>query len=96
MNYLNDSRYYGAQVFFTKGNEYLARRMQEAFNTNLNSPLKEKILSNSIYMYKELKIPGILIECGFLSNEKERNLLISDEYQNKIVKTIIDGLMDYY
>jgi N-acetylmuramoyl-L-alanine amidase len=92
MNYLNDSRYYGAQVFYTGGNEDLAADIQ----SNLNSPMKEKKLSNSIYMYKKLVIPGVLIECGFLSNDRERNLLQNDEYQDKLVKSIVKGLIKYY
>ena len=96
INYLNDSRYYGAQVFYTNGNEELARDIQQAFRDNLASPMTEKKLSNSIYMYKNLKVPGVLIECGFLSNDKERKLLLNDDYQNKIVKSIINGLLKYY
>ncbi len=96
INYLNDSRYYGAQVFYTKGNEELAKNLQQAFRDNLASPRTEKKLSNSIYMYKNLKVPGVLIECGFLSNDKERKLLLNDDYQNKIVRSIINGLLKYY
>ena len=47
-------------------------------------------------MYKKLKIPGVLIECGFMSNYKERNLLVTSEYQDKIVDAIIDGVINYY
>lgn len=92
MNYLDDSRYYGAQVFYTDGNEVLARNIQ----SNLDSPLKEKKLISSIYMYKKLKVPGVLIECGFLSNDKERSLLQDSDYQDKLVDAIIEGLLEYY
>ena len=47
-------------------------------------------------MYKKLKIPGVLIECGFISNNKERELLNSDDYQDEIVDSIINGLIKYY
>ena len=96
MNYLNDSKYYGAQVFYTASNEELAKVMQKSLIDNLNSPREAKKLSNSIYMYKQLKVPGLLIECGFLSNDKERKLLLNSEYQDKLVKTIINGLLNYY
>ena len=96
MNYLIDSRYYGAQVFYTEGNKELASLLQDSLIRYVESPLREKELSNSIYMYKKLKIPGVLIECGFLSNDKERRLLITDDYQNKIVNAIVDGLLRYY
>ena len=92
MNYLDDSRYYGAQVFYTDGNEVLASYIQ----SNLDSPLKEKKLISSIYMYKKLKVPGVLIECGFLSNDRERSLLQDSDYQDKLVDSIIEGLLEYY
>lgn len=96
MNYLIDSRYYGAQVFYTEENKELASLLQDSLIRYVESPLREKELSNSIYMYKKLKIPGVLIECGFLSNDKERRLLITDDYQNKIVNAIVEGLLRYY
>ncbi len=96
INFLDNSKYYGSQVFYTKGNEELANKMQDSMKKNLKSPMGAKKLPNSIYMYKQLEVPGVLIECGFLSNKNERELLITDEYQDKIVKAIIDGLIAYY
>ena len=77
---------------FTDANADLARDIQNSFD----SPLKEKLLDSSIYMYKRLSIPGVLIECGFLSNDKERKLLQDGEYQDKLVKSIVKGLIKYY
>lgn len=96
MNYLTDGRYYGGQVFYTNENEKLAQVMQNSFKSNLNSPMDAKVLKNTIYMYKQLEKPGLLIECGFLSNAHEKSLLVTEEYQEKIVNTIIDGLLKYY
>lgn len=96
INYLSEKKYYGAQVFYTDGNELLANAIQNEFIKYLDSPLKEKRLSNDIYMYQRLNIPGVLIECGFLSNVKERNLLLQDEYQLKIAKSIVKGVLVYY
>lgn len=96
MNYLLDSRYYGAQVFYTDENENIANVIQESLIKNLNSPMKAKKLNNSIYMYKQIKIPGVLIECGFLSNSAERNKLTTENYQMDIVRSIVEGLLEYY
>lgn len=96
INYFSEKKYYGAQVFYTDGNELLANSIQNEFIKYLDSPLKEKRLSNDIYMYQHLKIPGVLIECGFLSNVKERNLLIQEEYQLKVAKLIVKGILVYY
>ena len=96
INYLDNAKYYGAQVFYTKGNNDIADYIQEEFINDLKSPMNSRILSNDIYMYKNLNIPGVLIECGFLSNSKERKLLIDDSYQYKIVRSIVKGLINYY
>lgn len=96
MNYLTQPEYYGGQVFYTDGNEKLANVMQQSFVDNLKSPREEKKLIDTIYMFKQLKVPGVLIECGFLSNKNERYLLNNSDYQDKIVQTIIKGLIKYY
>lgn len=96
INYLDNNKYYGAQVFYTKDNKELAKVIQKELKKDLDSPMNEKKLSDSIYMYKKLTIPGVLIECGFLSNKRERNLLINDEYQTKLVNSIVQGVKNYY
>ena len=47
-------------------------------------------------MYSKLNVPGILIECGFLSNGIERNKLITEDYQKKIAKSIVKGVLEYF
>lgn len=96
INYLDNAKYYGSQVFYIEDNLELASAIQSEMIEQLKSPLKERELDNDIYMYKKLDIPGVLIECGFMSNTKERSLLVTDKYQSKIVKSIIDGLIKYY
>lgn len=96
INYLEDKSVYGAQTFYTEENKLLAHVIQDSFQSYLNSPLEEKKIVDSIYMYKQLKVPGVLIECGFLSNQKEKNLLQSGEYQLRLVNSIVNALINYY
>lgn len=96
LNYLTNAKYYGAQVFYNKDNYELATSIQEYLNNNLKSNREVKEIPTSTYMYKKLEKPGVLIECGFLSNNEERAKLITEEYQNKLAKTIADSLVKYY
>lgn len=99
LNYFNQSAYFGPQVFYTKeikSNEKIAKRLQEELNKSLNSTRKTKITNNRNYMYSKLNVPGILIECGFLSNSNERRNLQKTDYQKKIAKTITKGIINYY
>lgn len=93
-NYLTNTNYYGAQVFYDKDNEKLASFIQARLNT-ISHPREYKKMPN-VYMYDKLNMPGVLVEVGFLSNDYERNLLITDDYQMKIAEQIVWGIIDYY
>lgn len=97
LNYLTDNRYSGAQVFYNNvKNKEIALVIQEALNTKLNGKREVRKIPSKTYMYDKLKIPGVLIECGFLSNYEEMKKLITKEYQNKLALIIKEGIISYY
>ena len=97
LNYLTDSKYSGAQVFYNnEENKEIAMVIQETLNNKLQNNRDIKKIPQKTYMYDKLTVPGVLIECGFLSNPKEKNLLNSTSYQQKIATTIKDALINYY
>lgn len=97
LNYLGDSSYSGAQVFYNnEENKEIAMVIQDELNKKLGSNREIKKIPSKTYMYDKLTIPGVLIECGFLSNYKEKELLTSSDYQQKIAQVIKDALINYY
>lgn len=96
LNYLTNTAYYGAQVFYNQKNENLAKKIQNYLNENLDTDREIKKIPSSTYMYDKLKTPGVLIECGFLSNYKERNHLITEEYQKRLAQVIAMSIVKYY
>ena len=100
LNYFTQSKYYGAQTFYPESNKdgkALASCIQNEFkrvvdNSN-NRVIKPR---NDLYLLKDCKIPSALIECGFLSNEKEAKLLNDEEYQEKIAWAIYSGIQKYF
>lgn len=97
-NHFSDSYYHGAQMFYakTEGSKELAGLMQTAFVTALNpgSNRKEK-QAEGIYLMKHIDKPGILIECGFLSNHEEEAKLKKVDYQKKICCVIVSACSQY-
>lgn len=97
LNYLSDSSYSGAQVFYNNDtNKEIAAVIQETLNKELNGDREIKKIPSKTYMYSKLEILGVLIECGFLSNEAELNKLKTTEYQQKLAKTITKAVINYY
>ncbi len=96
LNYLSDASYYGPQVFYDKENEKLALTIQKIMNDKLKGDREIKKIPSDTYMYSKLNIPGVLIECGFLSNGNERNKLIKKEYQQEVAKSIKEGILKYF
>ena len=52
-------------------------------------------LTNSLIVIRETKMPSVLIECGFLSNENERDMLNDENYRQKIVTSIAQAVYDF-
>lgn len=96
LNYLSDSSYSGPQVFYTKDNKLLAEVIQKNMNNYLKGNREVKTMPKDTYMYNKLKVPGVLIECGFLSNGIERNKLITKDYQREVAKAITQGILEYF
>lgn len=89
----------GAQTFFygtSKEGEKAAELMQEQLITTLDKENRREAKNNSsYYLLKKTETPIIIVECGFLSNRKEAELLITDEYQEKAAWAIHLGILRY-
>lgn len=98
LNSISSSTWRGAQVFYDDVNEKnidIANLFQEQLKQDLKTTRKVKEISTML-MNRKIKIPGILIEAGFLSNPNDRYLLRQDDYQYKICNSIRNGLIKYF
>ena len=74
----------------------LAQNIQENIikTTNANDlGIKE---SKGLIVTQKTEMPSCLVETGFLSSTKERQKLANDEYQDKIVEGIYNGIKSYF
>lgn len=95
-NFLADRTRYGGQVFFREGDENSVA-FAECIQFRLNSLSGRDVsaLKGDFFMLECTDAPSVLVECGFLSNAREEQLLITDEYQNKIAEAIFQGTIAY-
>ena len=98
LNYISNSKWKGLQIFYNnknRENEIIANNLTsylKEVSSNIREPKKENIY----YMYKQINIPGVLIELGFLSNANDRYRLTREEYQNKIAENIANSIERYF
>jgi len=100
MNKFSDSKYSGPQVFFSanhKDSKPLAEQIQQEMIAVLKPPSERTVkqAGKEIYLMQKAKIPAVLIECGFLSNDREEQLLMNEEYQKKAAWAIYCGIIKY-
>jgi len=100
LNSFPQSKYYGAQTFYKKGCEKsrkLANIIQEELKNVLDKENNRMPQTrDDVFLLREVTIPSVLVECGFLSNRNEEILLNDEKYQEKIAWAIYIGIMRYF
>lgn len=99
-NSFPQEKYRGAQVFYyasSDNGKQLAQSIQTSLKTFVDPDNKRMVKdSNSYFILKQTNIPGVIVECGFLSNYAEAKLLSTEEYQDKIAWAVYIGIMQFY
>ena len=89
----------GAQVFYfrsSKEGETLAKMLQRQLLTELADGNKRQAKANGdYYLLKNSPCTFAIVECGFLSNPREAELLITEDYQEKVAFAIHLGILEY-
>ena len=96
LNWYNNSYYGGVEVLYNninKNNKLLSEKISNEFK--INGIKTRKNIPTDLYLYKNTRVPGVLIECGFLSNANDRYQLKQKAYQKRISKIITDGVIKY-
>lgn len=90
-NYFPQDQFRGAQVFYAENEQSkaMAEAIQKCFVDTLNVGSRRRTKEGKgIYLLEKCSVCGVLVECGFLSNQQEEYLLRQSEYQKKLVCVI--------
>lgn len=100
-NKFEDEQYSGTQVFYSPNNPE-SSVLAESIRLSVTGLLQNdntrqcKESTSSIYLLHNAKIPAVIVECGFLSNINERELLKTEKYQCEMAYAIYCGFLEYY
>ena len=87
-----------AHSMYAKNNKSaaLGQYMQTQLNQQLGSTGNRKCKQgSSLYLLENITCPGILIECGFLTNPEEESKLRSANYQKRLCGVITTAVSRY-
>lgn len=97
-NFFSDERKRGANVFFRGGDgsaEVLASAILSHFCGQEGTPSERVPLLGDYYILNCTRYPSVIVECAFLSNREDEELLSSLDYQRLIASRIGDGVLRY-
>lgn len=99
-NHFEDVSEWGMQVWFSPNGNLSKSLADNILNITKDylqpdNERNNKMSDDSYYLLYKAKVPSVMVECGFMSNEKENELLKNDDYQKKIAYSILLGTQKY-
>lgn len=99
-NFFEQSKYSGAQMFYSPNNTesaVLAECIRSAVVSSVQPENKRenKQAERNIYILSHVNVPAVIVECGFISNPEEAALLSDAAYQQKIADAVSEGIISF-
>ena len=99
-NSFPEERYSGFQAYYSTNSSdsrVLATLIENSIRTSLqpNNRRASKASNGNIYLLDHLNCTSVLLECGFISNIEECELLCNEEYQNKLCNVISSTVFEF-
>ena len=96
-NHFEDEKEWGTQVWYSANNPESKELADSVLNVvkeflQPENMRENKKSDNSYYLLYKAQRPSVMVECGFMSNKKENELLKDAEYQNTMAYLIFLGI----
>lgn len=99
-NAVSSSRWFGAQTFYKAEDEKSQRLagviQEEIIRVMKNTERQINTGRGNYFLLENSLVPGVIVEVGFLSNPRERELLLEPTYQKKLAWCIYLGTIRYF
>lgn len=97
LNWYNNYNYRGAEILYNNINPNNKKLAESLKNSLYNNKIKvREIRTTNLFLYRNTDTIGVLVECGFLSNNNDRFLLQTKNYQERFSKVITEGVISFF
>lgn len=93
----NDTVTEGMEIYAsrTPGSEALAEKIWDSLLAETGAKDKGITKNSDLFVLENTTMPACLIETGFITSSRERELLLDEEYQQKIAQSIAEGIAKF-
>lgn len=98
LNASPSKKWNGIQIFYSnvvEENKVIAEIITNTMKENMKN-IREVKKENGYYMYSKIKVPGVLVEAGFISNDNDNYKIRQEEYQDILINNIVMGIERYF
>lgn len=98
LNASPSSKWNGIQLFYSnvvKENKIVAETITNTMKENMKN-VRDVKKENGYYMYSKIKVPGVLVEAGFISNANDNYKIRQSDYQDILINNIVRGIENYF
>ena len=98
LNASPSNKWNGIQIFYSnvlKENKQVAEVITNTMKENMKN-VRDVKKENGYYMYSKIKVPGVLVEAGFISNANDNYKIRQSDYQDILIHNIVLGIEKYF
>jgi len=74
---------------------HLAHIIQENMKKRMTSFPSKGVRKADFFVLRGVLMPAVLVEAGYISNPKEAKMLLTDQYQKKIIESVGTGIVQF-
>lgn len=74
----------------------LAQAIQAHLRVLMPGRSQPDVIADNFFILRRSKIPTVIVEIGFISNDDDRNFMMSEAGQDAIASAVVDGVKAFY
>ncbi len=75
----------------------LQKKLEQAYTQASHKiPSRKPVGNLSLYILRNTKVPGVIVELGFITNSTDRELLTTQDFQKRISTAIVLAIKEYF
>lgn len=85
----------GSETYYTRESSLQFAQVIHKYLVPATTLPDRGIRKGNLYVTRETTMPAILLECGYLSNAKDEELIYTDDFQQRVAEAVVHGIKEY-